>query len=64
MNKQNHNELFVIEVYVVLKGACEISVGFSIGVNSICGSLNDYGQLTSLNFGSFGLSSFLEKIND
>jgi hypothetical protein len=45
MNKQYHSESFVIEVYVVLKGFHEIFVGFSIGVNFICGSRDDYGNL-------------------
>ncbi len=61
MNKQDHSELFVIEMYVVLKGARKIFVGFSIGANSICGSRNDYGQLTNPYFGSFGSSLFVEK---
>jgi hypothetical protein len=40
MNKQDHSESFVIEMYVVLKGVHEIFVGFSIGVNFICGNIS------------------------
>ncbi len=50
--------------YVALKGACDISIGFSVGVDSIYGSQNDCEQLTSLDFGSFGLSLFVEKVDD
>jgi hypothetical protein len=38
MSKQDHNESFVIKVFIVPKGACEIFVGFLTSVNSICGS--------------------------
>jgi hypothetical protein len=43
MRKQDHSELFIIEAFVVLKGAPKISyplwdVGFFIGDNSIHGS--------------------------
>jgi hypothetical protein len=64
MNKQVHNELFVIEVYVALMGVRDMSVGFSIGVDFICGSQDDCGQLTSLDFGSFVLPLFAEKVDD
>jgi len=64
MSKQNHSESFVIEVYVAPEGACNIFVGFSTIVNSICGSQDNYGQLMSPNFGSFGSPLFVEKTND
>jgi hypothetical protein len=64
MNKQNHSKSFVINVCVVLEGVCEISIGFSIGVNSICGSQDDYGQITCPDFGSFGLQLSIEKADD
>jgi hypothetical protein len=64
MNKQDHSESFVIEVYVVLKGVHEIFVGFSIGVNFICGSRDDYGQLTSQYFGSLGSPLSATKTDD
>jgi hypothetical protein len=50
--------------YVALKGARDISIGFLVGVDFIYGSQNDCGQLTSPNFGSFGLLLFVEKAND
>jgi hypothetical protein len=51
-------------VYVVLKGVHEIFVGFSIGVNFICGSRDDYGQLTSQYFGSLGSPLSATKADD
>jgi hypothetical protein len=50
--------------YVALKGVHDNSIGFSVGVDSICGSQDDCWQLTSPNFGSFGLSLFSEKADD
>jgi hypothetical protein len=38
MNKQDHIELFIIEMYVVPKGVREIFVGFLTNVNSTYGS--------------------------
>jgi hypothetical protein len=64
MNKQDHSESFVINVFVALEGVCEIFVGFSIAVNSICGSQDDYGQITCPDFGSFGLPVSIEKADD
>ncbi len=58
MNKQDHIESFVVE------GVHKMSIGFSMGVNSTCGSRNDYGQLTNPDYGSFGLPSSIEKTND
>jgi hypothetical protein len=51
-------------MYVALMGVHDMSVGFSIGVNSICRSQDDCGQLTSLDFGSFGSLLFAKKTND
>jgi hypothetical protein len=48
----------------IIEGVCEISIGFSMGVNSTHGSQDDYGQLVGLDYGSFGLSSFAEKADD
>jgi hypothetical protein len=50
--------------YVALKGVHDNSFGFSVGVDSICGSRDDCWQLMSPNFGSFGLSLFAEKPDD
>ncbi len=38
MNKQNHIESFLNEMYVVFEGACEMSIGFLTSANSNCGS--------------------------
>jgi hypothetical protein len=51
-------------MYVVPKGVREIFVGFLTNVNSTYGSWNDYWQFTGLNYGSFGLPSFVEKAHD
>jgi hypothetical protein len=45
MSKQDHNESFVIEVFIVLEGVCEISIKFLTCVNSICGSVMIMGNL-------------------
>jgi hypothetical protein len=50
--------------YVALKGVCDICIGFSVGVDSICGSQNDYWQLMSPNSSSFSLLLFTEKADD
>jgi hypothetical protein len=50
--------------YVALKGVHDISIGFLVGVDSICGSRDDCWQLTSPNFCSFGLSLFAKKADD
>jgi hypothetical protein len=64
MSKQDHNESFVIEVSIAPKGVYKISIRFSIGVDFIWGSRNDYGQLMDPNFGSFGSPLFAEKVDD
>ncbi len=69
MRKQNHSELFVIEAFVVPKGAPKISyplwdVGFLIGDNSIHGSWDDCEQHTGLNYGSIGSPLFVKKTDD
>jgi hypothetical protein len=64
MRKQDHIESFVIEVFIDFEGARNMFVGFSTGVNSICGSQDDYGKLMGPNYGSFGLPSSVEKAND
>ncbi len=64
MNKQDHIESFVVEVSIVVEGVHKMSIGFLMGVNSTCGSRDDYGQLTNPNYGSFGLPSSTEKAND
>jgi hypothetical protein len=40
-----------------------MSIQFSTGVNSTCGSRNDYGKLTGVDYGSFGLPLFAKKVN-
>jgi hypothetical protein len=69
MNKQEHNELFIIKAFVVIDGVCEISkplwdVGFLMGDNSIYGNRCDFEKHTCSNYGSFGLPLFVEKAND
>jgi len=64
MNKQDHIESFVIELFIDSEGACIMFVGLSTCVNSACGSQDDYGKLMGPNYGSFGLPSFVEKTND
>jgi hypothetical protein len=64
MNKQDHSKSFVIEVSIVPEGVHEIFVQVLIGVNFIRGSQDDYMQLTSPDFGSFGSPLFVEKVND
>lgn len=64
MSKQDHSESFVTEVFLVHEGVHEIFIGFSTGVNFICGSQDDYGQLTGPDFGSFGLPLSIEKADD
>lgn len=69
MNKQDHIELFNIEVFVVIEGVCDIfeplwDVGFLMGDNSIYGSKCDFEKHTCSNYGSFGLPLFVEKAND
>jgi len=64
MNKQDHIESFIIEVFIALEGVRKISVGFLKNVNSTCGSWDDYWQLISLDYGSFGLPSSTKKTHD
>jgi hypothetical protein len=64
MSKQDHIESFVIELFIDFEGARTMSVGFSIGVNSTCGSQDDYGKLMGPTYGSFGLPLFVEKADD
>ncbi len=64
MNKQDYIESFVIEASIAHEGDHKMFVGFSMGVNSTCGSRDDYGQLVGLDYGSFGSPSFVEKIDD
>jgi hypothetical protein len=64
MNKQDHIESFVIEVFIDFEGVHDMSIGFLTGVNSTCGSRNDYGKLMGPDYGSFGLPSSVEKVDD
>ncbi len=64
MNKQNHIESFVIEVYVAFESVCEMSIGFSMSVNSTCGSRDDCGKLTDPDYGSFRSPSSAKKADD
>jgi hypothetical protein len=48
----------------IIEGVREMSIGFSMGVNSTHGSQDDYGQLVGLDYGSFGLPSFAKKTDD
>jgi hypothetical protein len=41
-----------------------MSIGFLMGVNSTCGSRNDYGKLMGPNYGSFGLPLSVEEVDD
>jgi hypothetical protein len=69
MNKQDHNELFIIETFVDIEGVCEIyeplwDVGLLMGDNFIYGSICDFEKHTGSNYGSFGSPLFVEKAND
>jgi hypothetical protein len=64
MSKQDHIESFVIEVFIDFEGARNMSIGFSTGVNSTCGSRDDYGKLMDPNYGSFVLPLSIEKVDD
>jgi hypothetical protein len=64
MSKQDHIESFVIELFIDSKGVHTMSLGFLTGVNSTCGSRDDYGKLMGPNYGSFGLPSSIEKVDD
>jgi len=64
MSKQDHIESFVIELFIDCEGARTMFVGFSMGVDSTCGSRDDYEKLMRPNYGSFGLPSSIEKADD
>jgi hypothetical protein len=51
-------------VSVAFEGVCKMYVGLLTGVNSTYGSRNDFGKLTSLDYGSFGLPLFAKKTSD
>jgi hypothetical protein len=64
ISKQDHIESFVIELFIDCEGACTMSVGFLTGVSSTCASQDDYAKLMGPNYGSFGLPSSIEKVDD
>jgi hypothetical protein len=51
-------------VFVAFEGVHEMSVGLLTSVNSIYGSRDDFGKLTSLDFGSFGSPLSTKKASD
>jgi hypothetical protein len=69
MSKEDHTKLFIIEVYVIVEGASELSkhfldVGFSTSNNYIHGSKNDIEEDMGHDYGSFGLPLFVKKTDD